>query len=127
MTELKPADYMARVEGVSREIAPTLSDPADRRDVRDAIDAAVRYHAFAARAGTVYEGQGDLAAIGRDPVVAACRPLTELVARDAEQLGLNPSDPIVVGLVAATEGAPALRACAAEQIAEAERRARTPR
>ena len=127
VTALKPADYMARVAEVSIEITPALSETPDRSDVRDAIDAAIRYHAFAARAESVYEGRGDLAAIGRDPVVATCRPLTELVARAAAQLGLDPSHPVVVGLVASTEGAPALRTCAAEQIAEAERRARAPR
>lgn len=117
---------MARVDDATRALG-IPGEGAERSEVRDAIDAAVRYHAFAARAGFVYEGQGDLAAIGRDPVVGECRPLTELIVRDAKDLGLNPADPAVAGLVTATEGAPALRACAGEQIAEAERRARAPR
>jgi hypothetical protein len=127
VTALPPADYSSRVEDVKLEVAPALADGSSRGDVRDAIGAAVRLHAFAARARMTYERQDDLTAIGRDPVVAECRPLTDLVARDAAGLRLNPSDPAIVGLFAATEGAPALRACAGEQIAEAERRARAPR
>lgn len=127
VTPLAPSDYVARVEDVKREVAPTLGNPSDRADVRNAIGAAVRYHAFAAFAGTVYESRGDLAAIGQDPVVIECGSLTDLVARDAKELGLNPSDPTVVGLLAATEGAPALRECAADEIDKAALRARAPR
>lgn len=124
---LAPADYAARVEEVRREVERALGDASDQPDVRAAITAAVRYHAFAAFAETVYEARGDLASIGGDPIVAECPSLTELVARDAARLQLNATDPAVVGLFAATEGASSLRACAGEKIAEAERRARATR
>jgi hypothetical protein len=126
-TGLSPADYTARVEEARREVEPALGDVSDRTELREALGAAVRFHALAALAGTVYAERGDLAAIGRNPVIASCRPLTELVARDAEELRLDPSNPAVVGLLTATEGAPALRTCAGEQIVEAERHARAAR
>jgi hypothetical protein len=127
VTPLAPGDYTARVEDARREVAPALGDASAPADVLKAIGAALRYHAFAALAGTVYAARGDLAALGRDPVVTECRSLTELITRDAEQIRLNPSDPGVAGLFVATEGSPALRMCAGEQIAEAERQAGAPR
>jgi hypothetical protein len=60
-------------------------------------------------------------------VVAECRPLTEVIAREAGRVRLDPADPAVVGLFTVAEGAPALRTCAGERLAEAERQARTPR
>lgn len=123
-----PGDYAALVEEVRREVERSLGDaPADHADTRRAIGTAIRYHAFAALAGTVYDAKGDLASVGRDPLIAECRQLAELVAGEAARLGLNPIDPVVVGLIAASEGPPALRACASEKITEAETRAREGR
>lgn len=122
-----PGDYAARVEQVRREVEDALAAAPDEADVRRAIVAAVHYHEFAAFAGAVYEERGDLALIGRDPVIVECRALSEQISRDATRLRMNPTDPSVAGLFAATEGAPPLRACAGEKIAEAESRARAPR
>lgn len=127
VTRLAPGDYTARVEDARRDIAPALGDASSRTEVLDAIGAAIRYHAFAARAGAVFEAQGDLAAIGRDAVVTECRPLTELIRREAERARLDPKNPAVAGLITVAGGAPALRTCAGEQIAEAERQARASR
>lgn len=127
VTALAPAEYSAKIEDARREIAPALGDLSGPLDVLSAVGTALRYHALAVSAVTAYETRGDLAVIGQDPLVAECRPLTELVARDAAGLGLNPSDPAVVGLIVSTEGTPALRACAGEQIEVARRRAGAPR
>jgi hypothetical protein len=124
---LTPADYAAKVEEARREFAPALADSPDQVEILHAVDAALRYHTLAAHAGGVYEARGDLAAIGRDPVAAECRPLAEMITHNAEGLRLNPSDPAVVGLLVATEGAPALRTCAGEQIEAAELRAKAHR
>lgn len=120
-------DYTARIEEAKRAVEPALGDASSEPEVRTALGAAVRYHSVAALARGVFESRGDLAALGRNPVVTSCRPLTDLVARDARELQLDASDPTVIGLLTATEGVPALRACAGEQIAEAERRARGAR
>lgn len=127
VTRLAPGDYAARVEDARREIAPALGDASTQTEVLDAIGAAIRYHALAAQAGAVYEAQGDLAAVGRDAVVTECRPLTELIRREAERARLDPKNPAVAGLITVAGGAPALRTCAGEQIAEAERQARASR
>jgi hypothetical protein len=124
---LAPADYAARVEQVRRDVEDALAAAPDEADVRRAITTAVHYHEFAAFAGAVYEERGDLALIGRDPVIVECRALSEQISRDATRLRMNPADPSVAGLFAATEGAPPLRACAGEKIGEAESRARAPR
>ena len=127
-TPMGASDYAALVDEVRREVERSLGDAAsDYGDVRQAIGSAIRYHAFAALAGTVYEARGDLASVGRDAVIAECRRLGELITREAGRLGLNPVDPVVVGLIAASEGASALRACASDRIAEAETRARSGR
>lgn len=123
-----PGDYAALVEEVRREVERSLGDgTADHADTRQAMRTAIRYHAFAALAGTVYDAKGDLASVGQDPLIAECRQLAELVAGEATRLGLNPTDPVVVGLIAASEGPAALRACASEKITEAETRAREGR
>lgn len=128
MSPLAGNDYAALVDEVRREVERSLGDPAsDQPDVRNAIGSAIRYHAFAAFAGVVYEARGDLASVGRDPVITECRGLAELTAREAERLKLDPKDPAVVGLIAASEGASALRACASEKLTEAETRARQGR
>lgn len=120
--------YAALVDEVRREVERSLGDPgSEQPDVRNAIGSAIRYHAFAAFAGVVYEARGDLASVGRDPVIAECRALAELIGREAERLKFNPADPVVVGLIAASEGASALRACASEKLTEAETRARVGR
>ena len=124
---LAPADYTARVTEVRREVEQALGAGADDADVRSAIAAAVDYHALAALAGTIYERRGDLEVIGRDAVVTECRALSEKITREAEQLKLNPSNPALIGLLTATEGATPLRACAGEKIAEAESLAKAPR
>jgi hypothetical protein len=127
VTRLAPGDYAARVEDARREIAPALGDASTQTEVLDAIGTAIRYHALAAQAGAVYEAQGDLAAVGRDAVVTECRPLTELIRREAERARLDPKNPAVAGLITVAGGAPALRTCAGEQVAEAERQARASR
>ena len=124
---LAPADYTARVAEVRREVEQALGAGADDADVRGAIAAAVDYHALAALAGTIYERRGDLEVIGRDAVVTECRALSEQITREAAQLKLNPSNPALIGLLTATEGATPLRACAGEKIAEAESLAKAPR
>ena len=121
------ADYAARVREVRRDVDRALGEQFDEGDVRSAIVTAVGYHAFAARARTVYETRGDLAAIGRDAIVAECDALRTQIAREADALRLDSANPTVIGLLAATEGTPALRACAAEKLAEAEALARAPR
>ena len=63
----------------------------------------------------------------RDAVVTECRALSEQITREAEQLKLNPSNPALIGLLTATDGATPLRACAGEKIAEAESLAKAPR
>ena len=60
-------------------------------------------------------------------VVSACRALSEQIAREAGQLKLDAANPSLIGLLAATEGAAPLRACAGEKMAEAETLARAPR
>jgi hypothetical protein len=124
---LAPADYTARVAEVRRVVEQALDAGAEESDVRSAIAAAVDYHALAALAGTIYERRGDLAVIGRDAVVTECRALGEQITREAEQLKLNPSNPALIGLLTATEGAMSLRVCAGEKIAEAEALAKAPR
>ena len=124
---LEPADYAARVDEARAKIEQALAEAPDAPDFRSAIDAAVDYHAFAVLAETLYAERGDLSAIGRGALAAKCRPLSELISRDAMQLRFNPADPSVVGLFVATEGAAALRTCAGEKIAEAEARARAVR
>lgn len=122
------SDYAALVDEVRREVERSLGDTAsDYAAVRQAVGSAIHYHAFAAFAGTVYDARGDLASVGRNPLIAECRQLAELIAGEARRLGLNPANPVVVGLIAASEGAPALRACASEKISEAETRARAGR
>ena len=124
---LAPDEYAARIETVRREVAPALGDATVPAEVLAAIGAAIRYHAFAARMGIASAAGGDLAALGRDPLVAACRPLTELIAREASRVRLDPANPAIVGLFTVADGAPALRTCAGERLAEAERQARAPR
>ena len=124
---LAPADYTARVAEVRREVEQALGAEVDDADVRSAIAAAVDYHALAALAETIYERRGDLEVIGRDAVVTECRALSEQITREAEQLKLNASNPALIGLLTATEGATPLRACAGEKIAEAESLAKAPR
>ena len=126
-TPLAPDDYAARVETVRREVAPALGDATVPAEALAAIGAAIRYHAFAARMGIASAAGGDLVALGRDPLVAECRPLTELIAREAGRARLDPANPAIVGLFTVAEGAPALRTCAGERLAEAERQARAPR
>jgi hypothetical protein len=126
-TPLAPDDYAARVETVRREVAPALGDATVPAEALAAIGAAIRYHAFAARMGIASAAGGDLVALGRDPLVAECRPLTELIAREASRVRLDPANPAIVGLFTVAEGAPALRTCAGERLAEAERQARAPR
>jgi hypothetical protein len=121
---LIPAEYAGRVDEVRRTVEEALAQEPDRGDVRAAMVTALRYHEVAALAGATYEERGDLAAIGREPLVAECRPLRELIAQDAARLRLNPDDPTVIGLFVATEGAPFLRTCAGDKIAEAEGLAR---
>jgi hypothetical protein len=121
---LIPAEYAGRVDEVRRTVEEALAQEPDRSDVRAAMVTALRYHEVAALAGATYEERGDLAAIGREPLVAECRPLRELIAQDAARLRLNPDDPTVIGLFVATEGAPFLRTCAGDKIAEAEGLAR---
>jgi hypothetical protein len=121
---LAPADYAARVDEVRRAVEEGLAQAPDRGDVRAAMVTALRYHEVAALAGATYDERGDLAAIGREPLVATCRPLRELIAQDATRLRLNPDDPTVIGLFVATEGASSLRTCAGDKIAEAEGLAR---
>jgi len=121
------AEYTERIDAVRRAVDDALHQGPDDAVVRTALAAALHYHAFAAYALGIYEARGDLGAIAHDAVVAQCIPLSELITRDAEQLKLNPSDPNVIGLLSATEGAPPLRACAAQKMAEAESFARTPR
>jgi hypothetical protein len=121
---LIPAEYAGRVDEVRRTVEEALAQEPDRGDVRAAIVTALRYHEVAALAGATYDERGDLAAIGREPLVAECRPLRELIAQDAARLRLNPDDPTVIGLFVATEGAPSLRTCAGDKIAEAEGLAR---
>jgi len=125
---LGSSDYAALVDEVRGEVERSLGDPASHQpEVRTAIGSAIRYHAFAASAGAVYEARGDLASVGRDPVIAECPALAELTRREAGRLGFDPKDPVVVGLIAASEGASALRACASEKLTEAETRARAGR
>jgi len=125
---LGSSDYAALVDEVRGEVERSLGDPASHQpEVRTAIGSAIRYHAFAAFAGAVYEARGDLASVGRDPVIAECPALAELTRREAGRLGFDPKDPVVVGLIAASEGASALRACASEKLTEAETRARAGR
>jgi hypothetical protein len=121
---LAPADYAVRVDEVRQTVEQALAQAPDRNDVRAAMVTALRYHEFAAFAGATYDERGDLASIGREPLVAECRPLRELIAQDAARLRLNPDDPTVIGLFVATEGASFLRTCAGDKIAEAEGLAR---
>ena len=124
---LAPDEYAARIETVRREVAPALGDATVPAEVLAAIGAAIRYHAFAARMGIASAAGGDLVALGRDPLVAECRPLTELIARSASRVRLDPANPAIVGLFTVAEGAPALRTCAGERLAEAERQVRASR
>jgi hypothetical protein len=122
------ADYEALIaetrERVDRYLtAPVAEDP----DIRQALDTALRYHLFAAAAWARYEARADLRLLGTDPVIAQCRDLRELIARDAARWNFNPLDPGFAGLIAASEGLPALWTCAADAVAHAEERAgRTP-
>ena len=124
---LAPDEYAARIETVRREVAPALGDATIPAEVLAAIGAAIRYHAFAARMGIASAAGGDLVALGRDPLVAECRPLTELIAREAGRARLDPANPAIVGLFTVADGAPALRTCAGERLAEAERQVRASR
>jgi hypothetical protein len=99
--------------------APVAEDP----DIRQALDTALRYHLFAAAAWARYDARDDLRPLGTDPVIAQCRDLRELIARDAARWQFNPLDPGFAGLIAASEGRGALWACAAEAVARAEERA----
>jgi hypothetical protein len=121
---LIPAEYAGRVDEVRRTVEEALAQEPDRGDVRAAMVTALRYHEVAALAVATYDERGDLAAIGREPLVAECRPLRELITQDATRLRLNPDNPTVIGLFVATEGASSLRACAGDKIAEAEGLAR---
>jgi len=121
---LIPAEYAGRVDEVRRTVEEALAQEPDRGDVRAAMVTALRYHEVAALAVATYDERGDLAAIGREPLVAECRPLRELITQDATRLQLNPDNPTVIGLFVATEGASSLRACAGDKIAEAEGLAR---
>jgi len=121
---LMPAEYAGRVDEVRRTVEEALAQEPDRGDVRAAMVTALRYHEVAALAAATYDERGDLAAIGREPLVAECRPLRELITQDAARLRLNPDNPTVIGLFVATEGASSLRACAGDKIAEAEGLAR---
>jgi hypothetical protein len=56
-------------------------------------------------------------------VISQCRDLRELIARDAARWQFNPLDPAFAGLIAASEGLPALWTCAADAVAHAEERA----
>jgi hypothetical protein len=117
-TPLAPAEYAARVDEARRAATPAFGDAAVPDEILRPLGAAIRYHAFAALT------RGDPAALAWDPLVADCRPLEQLAARETSRAPIDPKDPAVVRVLAKPEAARALRACAGEQIAEAERQAR---
>jgi hypothetical protein len=114
-------DYEALVAEARERVDRYLTAPADEDlDVRQAFDTALRYHIFAAEAWARYDARADLRPLGSDPVVRQCRELRELIARLAARWRLSPNDPALAGLVAGSDGLPALWACAADAIARAE-------
>ena len=123
---LPAGEYVAHVERARQDVERALGGVTEQQDVRQALDAALHYHAVAAHAEAVYASRGELASIRLDPTLRDCRPLGEVIARDTGQLRLDPESPGVVGLLVATEGGPALRECAGAKIAEAEALARGP-
>jgi hypothetical protein len=126
-TPLPPDDYAARVEEVRRAATPAFADASARDEFLRAVGAALRYHAFAALASGVDVARDDLTALGAEPLVAECRALRELVARETRRPSLDPRDPSVAVVFTQGQGALALRTCAGEQIVEARRQAGAPR
>ncbi len=117
-------DYDALIAETRERVDQYLTAPvADDLGIRQALDTALRYHIFAAAAWARYEARVDLRLLGTDPVISQCRDLRELIARDAARWQFNPHDPAFAGLIAASEGLPALWTCAADAVAHAEERA----
>lgn len=115
-------DYARLVGEIKERVEPLLGGAPEASDLKSPATAALRYHVFAAEAWGVYDRKGDLATVGRDPVVAECDRLREAITRDAMRFRFNPADPAFAGLMAGSEGLPALWACAAGKLAEVERR-----
>ncbi len=115
---LAPDEYAARVDEARRAATPAFGDAAVPDEILRPLGAAIRYHAFAALT------RGDPTARAWDPLVADCRPLAQLAARETSRTSIDPKDPAVIRALTTPEAARALRACAGEQIAEAERQAR---
>jgi len=126
-TPLAAADYAARLDEARRAVTPAFGDASVPDEILRPIGTAIRYHAFAALARGLDGGGGDTMALAWDPVVADCRPLGQLVARETSGRGIDPKDPRVVAALARIDATLALRACAGEQLAEAERHARARR
>ena len=123
-TPLPAEDYAARLDEARRAATPAFGDASVPDEILRPIGAAIRYHAFAALARGLDGAGGEATALAWDPVVADCRPLEQLIGRETSRRGIDPKDPRVIRTLAGVEATLVLRACAGEQIAEAEQRAR---
>lgn len=123
-TPLPVEDYAARLDEARRAATPAFGDASVPDEILRPIGAAIRYHAFAALTRGLGDAGGAAMALAWDPVVADCRPLEQLIARETSRRGIDPKDPRVIRALARVEATLALRACAGEQIAEAEQHAR---
>jgi hypothetical protein len=114
-------DYAARTQTAQAQVDRYVGDASDRRAaVKQALASAMRFYATAVSAWSAFDARGDLAAIGRDPSIAACPHLRQTIEHDAAQWQFNPADPAFAGLMAGTEGVEDLWACASDKLNEAQ-------
>jgi hypothetical protein len=113
-------DYVTLTDDARGRVERYLADPGERRaDLKKTLASAMRLYALASSAWSTFDARGDLAAIGRDPVIAECPRLRQVIEQDAADWSIKPDDPAFVGLIAGTEGIPDLWACASDRIEHA--------
>lgn len=116
-------DYATAVAGAAAVVDGYLREP-ERGDaeLRSTVRNVLALYLLGERAWRAISEQRDYAAVGRDPVIAQCPPLTRLLAESREKEGYlwgrgRGSDPATTaGIVIAARGVNPIWACAADKL-----------